>query len=323
MTPKYRNISMLSFSIVQALGMCLVGIMAGYVHWKTISIIMCIPIVLALATACMWPESPAWLAYKGKLQKCQEAFTWLRGTDDKSTKELEELINSQMTKKRHDISFEAVWAKILSRDFYLPSLHMFVLLNLMYWSGFMVILIYSSQLIEKVTQSTFAAKYGSIAINCMFFTCLTITGVLIRNFEHKTVLLTSTFFTTVGLISACIVTFLQSNEILPRDSLICLYVLLAYIVCCSLGMNSIVFTISAELMPVKHRGLGGALFVIYTCVLHTSSLKLSPYMFEYIDLWGTFLVYTFNAIICGFVIWRFVPETKGRTLQEIEDFYVY
>ncbi|KOB74225.1 Sugar transporter, partial [Operophtera brumata] len=326
-TPKYRNISMLSFSIIQALGMGLVGIMATCLHWKTISLIMCTPMIMALITACTWPESPSWLAYKGKFDKCEKAFTWLRGTDDLSKKELNELINAQKdilsTDKCNAISFKVLFRKVLRKDFYLPSIHMFVVLNLMYWSGVMVVLIYSSQLIEKATQNKSAARFGGIAMNSMLFTFFTITGVLVRRFDNKPVLLISAFSTSICLLSACIVTYLQSIGTLPKDSLLFLYCLIAYIVCSSLGMNSIVFTIAAELMPVKHRGIGGALFVIYTCLLHTSSLKLSPYMFLYIDLWGTFLVYTINAMLCGLFIWKYVPETKGRTLQEIEDFYVY
>lgn len=328
-TPKYRNISMLSFSIIQALGMALVGIMATYLHWKTISVIMCTPMIMALITACTWPESPSWLAYKGKFDKCEEAFTWLRGTDDLSKMELNELINARKVNlsieksSMNTISVNALFRKILRKDFYLPSIHMFVVLNLMYWSGVMVVLIYSTQLIEKATQNKSAARFGGIAMNCMLFTFYTITGVLIRRFNNKPVLVISAFATSICLLSACIVTYLQSIGTLPKDSLLCLYCLLAYIVCSSLGMNSIVFTIAAELMPVKHRGMGGALFVIYTCILHTSSLKLSPYMFLYIDLWGTFLVYAINAMFCSLFIWKYVPETKGKTLQEIEDFYVY
>lgn len=326
--PQYRNVSMQMFGIVQSLGMAIGGIMARLVHWRNVSLIMCSPAVIALVIACMWPESPSWLAYKGEFDKCEKAFTWLRGTDDKSQKELRSLITAQKenlhsSRNEHRNSMRSFWAKISSRDFYLPSLHMFLLLNMMYWSGSAVVLIYCVDMIKRATQNENAAFLGGIAINSILFVGVATSGVLIKFFNNKTVLLCSTVAATLCLFSVCGASLLQSVDLLPKDSFLCLYFLIAFMVSNCLGLNSIVFVIGAELMPVKHRSIGGALYVIYNCALLSTSLKISPYLIYYIDLWGTFLIYALNATICGLLVWKYVPETKGRTLQEIEDYYIF
>ncbi|KOB67408.1 Sugar transporter [Operophtera brumata] len=326
--PKYRNVSMQMFGTVQSLGMALVGIMVRYVHWKTISLIMLMPIIVALITACMWPESPSWLAHKGEFDRCEKAFIWLRGTDDVSKKELTELIRAQ---KENLISEKGVkkstikqfWTQVTRRDFYLPGLHMFLLLNMMYWSGSAVVLIYSIDMMKKATNNEDAAFLGGIAINLILFVGVATSSVLVKFFNNKTVLLSSTFAATICLFCNFLVTLLQSLEVLPKDSLLCLYFLIAFMVPNCLGLNSLVFIIAAELMPVKHRNVGGALYVIYNCTLLATSLKISPYLFLYIDLWGTFMIYAINATISGLLVWKYVPETKDKTLQEIEDYYTY
>ncbi|XP_012544247.1 uncharacterized protein LOC105841355 isoform X4 [Bombyx mori] len=41
----------------------------------------------------------------------------------------------------------------------------------------------------------------------------------------------------------------------------------------------------------------------------------------YIDLWGTFLIYAINAMFGAYYVHTYVPETKGRSLHEIERYY--
>lgn len=324
--PKYRSISLQMFGTAQSLGMALVGIMVPYVHWKTISIIMSVPIVIALLAACMWPESPSWLAFKGEFDRCEKAFVLLRGDDEVSKRELKALINAQRencTRNQFDSPMANFKAQIKRRDFYMPCLHMFLLINMMYWSGSAVVLIYAIDLLRKSTQNENVAYFGGVAISSILFVGVATTGVLIKFFNNKTVLIWSTFTASVGLLSVVIVTYLQSVHVLASDSTLSLYSLIAFMVPNCLGLNSLVFDIAAELMPVKHKGIGGALYIVYNCILLTSSLKLSPYLFLYLDIWGTFLIYTLNSVICGLLVWRYIPETKGRTLQEIEDYYMY
>lgn len=316
---------MVSFHVVQTFGMALVAILGRYLHWKTVSWIMCVPVLMAFLMGFMWPESPSWLAYKGKFEKCEQAFVWLRGTDEFSKRELRELISSQKENLKIDRGHisEYKLQTLLRRDFYLPSLHMFVLLCLTYWSGSLVILIYSAEMVQIATRNENAAFFGSILMNCIMFVCVGTSAVLIRRFPNKSILLFSIICTTTILLCFSLVNYLQSIDIISKDSLVCLYLLAAYMIATSLGVLSIVYTVAAELMPVKHRGLGGALYVIFTCILHATSLKSAPYLFLYINLWGTLLLYAVNATICGLIIWKFVPETKGRTLQELEDYYVH
>ncbi|KOB72931.1 Sugar transporter [Operophtera brumata] len=324
-SPKFRSVSMVSFHVVQSFGMALVAILGRYLHWKTVSWIMCLPVLVALLMGLMWPESPSWLAYKGRFEKCEQAFIWLRGTDEFSKRELHELISSQKENMKLDKSHTSGFKlqTLLRRDFYLPSLHMFVLLCLTYWSGSLVIVIYSVEIIKTATHNENAAFFCNILANSILFVFSGLSAVLIRRFPNKSVLLFSITGTIVSLLCFSIVSYMQSIEMISKDSLVCLYLLVAYMIASTLGVLPIVFTVAAELMPVKHRGLGGALYVIFTCILHATSLKSAPYLFLYINLWGTLLLYAINATICGLIIWKCVPETKGRTLGELEDFYVH
>lgn len=322
--PKYRNMSLVSFHLVQTFGMTLVGVLARFVHWKTISIIMCTPLTIAFFIACAWPESPYWLAYKGKYGKSKEAFYWLRGIEDDAQQELKKLISAckedkSANGKESKMTLSHFLNTITRRDFYLPCIFMFILLDSIYWSGLSVIIIYFVEIIKRSTNNERVAVMGSVIANTTLFFAICFVTLLLKFMKNKTVILSCNITVTIILISSSLVTYLQSVGLLSRDSLLCLYLMVIYVIFISFGVNK--FATAAELMPVKHRGLGGALYVIFIGILHSSSLKSAPYLFLYIDLWGTFLIFAANATICGLLIWKFVPETKGKTLQEIEDYY--
>lgn len=80
------------------------------------------------------------------------------------------------------------------------------------------------------------------------------------------------------LICACIVMGLQTVGLLSRDSIPYVICLLLCVTSAVLGLDSIVFIMSAELMPVKLRGIGRALYVVFNCMLYASSLFFYSYI---------------------------------------------
>ncbi|KOB67410.1 Sugar transporter [Operophtera brumata] len=327
--PLYRNVSMQTFAICQALGITLVVVMSRYLHWRTISIVMCVPMILALSFASFWPESPSWLAYKGEFDKCEKAFKWLRGTNARAQKELADLVAAQKESIARDRNqmrkspFMHSLRQLTNRDFFIPILHMLLLLNLTYWSGGLVVIVYSIDIIQRATGDANFAFYGGVMINCILLFGVTISMILVKKFSNKSVLLFSAAGDIFFLACASLVTYLQSIEKLPRDSLLCMYCMIGFMVTSSLGLHPIPYDMAAEVVPVKYRGAGGIMYVIIMSLLHTSSLKLYPYLVVQLDLCGTFLIYMTNAIVCALLIWKYVPETKQKTLQQIEDYYMF
>ncbi|XP_038213355.1 facilitated trehalose transporter Tret1-like [Zerene cesonia] len=324
--PKYRSILMLFYNINQSVGVTLVHSMGRFFHWKTISLIMALPAIIAFLMSCSWPESPAWLAYKGRLDECKKSFIWLRGLNEESVSEMNTLLNShtemndKMVKSRKK-SLKDFWNQITSKDFYLPSFHMLVLLSVYYCSGNLVFLVYAMNMIENVTKDENAAFIGMIIMDCVTLLGNSIAYVFFNYFNNKPVLLTSGIGSAIFLLASSIVSYLQFSNTLSSDSLLCLYFLVGFMIASSLGIYTTPYVMAAEIMPVRHRGAGGALMVIIICASYSFTLKIAPYLVLYLKLHGTFLLYAVTLSLCLFWVWRFVPETKNKTLQCIEESY--
>ncbi|XP_012544245.1 facilitated trehalose transporter Tret1 isoform X1 [Bombyx mori] len=325
--PNIRTVTMAAYIVSQSFGMSMVSIIGRFVYWKTVGWIMSVPILVALLISCMSPETPCWLAWKGYDDKCAKALKWLRGTGDDVERELNALLCAQKENKaftksiRKRNNFKDLLSQISRRDFYVPALHTFVYFWTFYWSGTMVVIIYAMEIIRKSTSNETAAFYCMIFVDIVLFIgCLSGT-FLLNSFKNKSILLTSQISSATILLISAATTYLQTKEVISKDSIFLVYLIVAFVLSYNFGMSTLTFSMPIELMPLKHRGIGGALYVIFIGTLHSASLKISPYMFQYIDLWGTFLIYAINAMFGAYYVHTYVPETKGRSLHEIERYY--
>lgn len=119
------------------------------------------------------------------------------------------------------------------------------------------------------------------------------------------------------LLAAGLCTLISKDTGDLRTALVCLFVFL-FGAFYSPGEGPVPFTYSAEVYPLSHREVGMS-FAVATCLFWAAVLSVSfPYILETLQTVGAFGLYAgFNAV--AFVmIFLFVPETKQRTLEELD-----
>ncbi|XP_047032283.1 facilitated trehalose transporter Tret1-like [Helicoverpa zea] len=65
------------------------------VSWRLMAWLASIPPAVAAVGTIVWPESPSWLAYKGRFDECVTSFELIRGKGTESKREVQELISAQ------------------------------------------------------------------------------------------------------------------------------------------------------------------------------------------------------------------------------------
>lgn len=101
----------------------------------------------------------------------------------------------------------------------------------------------------------------------------------------------------------------------------CVLCVLLYVCFCSLGVLVIPWTLIGELLPIKIRGIGGGFMVGIAYILMFGVVKTFPFALDITGAEGIFFFFSFMSLVGVAFVYIFLPETLGKTLQEIEDYF--
>ena len=108
------------------------------------------------------------------------------------------------------------------------------------------------------------------------------------------------------------------REKLEWVPLVCLII---YMIGYSIGFACVPFLLLGEMLPGRMRNLLGATVSSFNLLMTFSVLKLFPYIYMSIGFHGLFWIYAVVALLGSTFGFIFIPETKGKSLKEIESHF--
>ncbi|KAH9645002.1 hypothetical protein HF086_003332 [Spodoptera exigua] len=329
--PKYRGVFLNLKTASVCLGGMIVHIVGHFLHWRTVALIALIPYLLSLLVIYTWPESPAWLASRGQFQKSEDSFYWLRGKSEASYNEMEELIKAQMEQRSRPAENKTCSDNIVSyfqrfgqKDFLKPLFIIFMSSIVLETSGRHWFPAYALQIIGEVTGNKSQSFYYTLGID-LIITCSAVSSsILVKVMKRRTLLFSTGFSACVVMMAACIYLFLGAQGIITNDKAwipICLFV--GYFILANLGCTPIPLALLGEVFPLRHRGVGSSAAGIFMSFGVMAGLQVTPYFLIHLKVNGTFAVFAGMMGLSLIVLYFILPETKDRTLQEIEDYFNY
>ena len=118
----------------------------------------------------------------------------------------------------------------------------------------------------------------------------------------------------------CIGLYFMCGAALGLPNVFLLIFFLAYIFCCAVSICAVVWVLLSEMYPT---GCAGCDVDRRTCAVggHYLIGQLTPWMLENLTPAGTFFLFAAMCVPYMLIIWRAVPETTGRSLEEIEKYW--
>lgn len=311
------------------LGNMFVHIFGHFLVWKYVALVALVPHIVALLITSTWPESPAWLAAKKRYRSSEKAFVWLRGTSPESRREIDELIRAQkhsLADAKSTSILEKIgefFNKFKKRDFIKPLIVMVFSGVLLEACGRHIFPAYALQIIEEVTGST-QSFYYTLAIDLIISASALFSSVLVKVLKRRTLLFSSGFAAVFILACVCLYLYLTANGIMSKDKpWIPIFLFAVYFVLSNLGCTPIPLALLGELFPLVHRGIGSALSGIILSLFLMVGMQVTPYLLVSVKVYGTFAVFGSAMGLALVVLCFILPETKNKTLQEIEDHFNY
>lgn len=99
--------------------------------------------------------------------------------------------------------------------------------------------------------------------------------------------------------------------------------LLMFVASFAISLGPVMWTLLSEIFPNKLRGLAISIMGFWNSIVSFSVATVFPVQLEYLGSAGTYLIYAIFGLLTFFFVWRFIPETKGKSLEELEEQLTY
>lgn len=293
-------------------GVSMTYLLGAFVNWRILALLGLIPCLVQLLGLFFIPESPRWLAKIGREKDCEAALQRLRGENANISLEVAEI--RDYTETLRQLSEASIIDLFQWR--YAHSLIVGVgLMVLQQFGGVNAIAFYASAIFIS---AGFSGSVGTIAMVIVQVPMTALGVVLMDKSGRRPLLLVSSAGTCLGCFLVGLSFILQDLHLWKEATpIFALVGVLVYTGSFSLGMGGIPWVIMSEIFPINMKGSAGSLV---TLVSWLGSWIIS-FSFNFLTEWSSAGTFFSFAIICGITVVfvaKLVPETKGRTLEEIQ-----
>lgn len=116
--------------------------------------------------------------------------------------------------------------------------------------------------------------------------------------------------------------YFLKGEAWGMSSLFLLGCFLAYIFFTAGSISAVIFVFLSEMYPTKIRGLAMSIAGLSLWIGTYLIGQLTPWLLENATPAGTFFLFAFMCIPYMLIVWKMMPETAGKSLEEIERFWL-
>lgn len=277
-----------------------------------------------LLTAVM-KESPTWLMSKGRENEALSSLRYFRGAR-KNDKLLEEQIENefyalkQSCQKLRGVKKPSFFKILKEPEAYKPLLIMIMFFAFQQFSGVFVVIVYAVQISVE-------AGVSIDPILCAIFIGLArlITTLLMSPVIDKLGRRPLAFSSGFGM-AVCMFALASNTwfpEIMSQIPFLPVVCINGFIVASTLGLMTLPFAMTAEIFPQKIKGPATGLALSSGVLMCFINIKLYTIMVESWGKQNMFAFYGVMSLLSIVGLYVFLPETKGKTLQEIEDNFKY
>ncbi|XP_030040785.2 facilitated trehalose transporter Tret1-like [Manduca sexta] len=311
--PEYRSITLFCPTLAVHIGALISHIVGNYFYWRTSCFIFGLPNILCFLILLFLKESPLWLITKGKTDEGIEAFRLFRGEGEAADKELASVLEKQK-EKPVKMTFSEFIHIIFSKGFMKALVTVFLLFSAMQLCGVNMISFYAQDVFKKTFSGEIDPFMLMIVTDCIRVAAAAGVCVFAKFCPRKLTFLTCCFLTTTVLFALVIYLYLQPSGL----TWLALLLMVAYVVIAS-AITSLSWSFVAEIFPGSVRGFGSGLSSGISFILLFVAVKITPgVMTNYGDIvmYGGFATVT---LIASVFLCFILPETNGKTLQDIEN----
>jgi SP family arabinose:H+ symporter-like MFS transporter len=302
---------------------------SGWLHWVMVDEVWramlgvgVLPSAAFLILLVLVPESPRWLARAGRVNEARTILSRIAGRDaDRQMAEIEQSLARE----------EGSFTELLK-----PGLRMALLVAVMLsvfgqLSGVNIVVYYGPSILKAAGFGDIASLFGQVGIGLINLVVTIVALLVVDNLGRRPLLVGGMAAVTVVLaiigglflygVSGVSISgdkIEVAGKISPSIAIAIAVMIGAYMAAIAISICAVIWVLTPEFFPNRVRGRGVSVATFANWGTNCIGVYLFPWFVARFGMHAAFFTSAGICLVATWFFWQFVPETKGKTLEEIE-----
>jgi sugar porter (SP) family MFS transporter len=283
-------------------------------YWRGMLGMSAIPSLLFLIIIFSIPESPRWLILKHQPERALPILTRIYKNDALARMQINETQQVLHKGKQNE------WTFLMK-----PGIRKAVIIGaaiaiLGQFMGVNAVLYYGPTIFMDNGLSSGDSLFYQVLVGLVNAITTVIALIIIDKVGRKKLVYWGVSGMIISLVSIGLYFLFGKTLGIPSGFLLALFLL--YIFCCAISICAVIFVLLSEMFPIEVRGLAMSI-AGFSLWLGTYLIgQLTPWLLENLSPMGTFFLFAVVCIPYMLIVWKLIPETAGKSLEEIERFWI-
>ena len=281
--------------------------------WRGMLGMETLPAILFFIIIFFIPESPRWLIVRGKELKAVNILEKIYNSITEAKSQLNE------TKSVLTSETKSEWSLLMKPGIFKAVIIGVCIAILGQFMGVNAVLYYGPSIFENAGLSGGDSLFYQVLVGLVNTLTTILALVIIDKVGRKKLV----YYGVSGMVVSLILIglYFLFGDSLGVSSLFLLVFFLFYVFCCAVSICAVVFVLLSEMYPTKVRGLAMSIAGFALWIGTYLIGQLTPWMLQNLTPAGTFFLVALMCVPYMLIVWKLVPETTGKSLEEIERYW--
>ena len=281
--------------------------------WRGMLGMETLPAILFFIIIFFIPESPRWLIVRGKELKAVNILEKIYNSITEAKSQLKETKSVLTSETRSE------WSLLMKPGIFKAVIIGVCIAILGQFMGVNAVLYYGPSIFENAGLSGGDSLFYQVLVGLVNTLTTVLALVIIDKVGRKKLV----YYGVSGMVVSLILIglYFLFGDSLNVSSLFLLVFFLFYVFCCAVSICAVVFVLLSEMYPTKVRGLAMSIAGFALWIGTYLIGQLTPWMLQNLTPAGTFFLFAVMCVPYMLIVWKLVPETTGKSLEEIERYW--
>ena len=281
--------------------------------WRGMLGMETLPAILFFIIIFFIPESPRWLIVRGKELKAVNILEKIYNSITEAKSQLKETKSVLTSETRSE------WSLLMKPGIFKAVIIGVCIAILGQFMGVNAVLYYGPSIFENAGLSGGDSLFYQVLVGLVNTLTTVLALVIIDKVGRKKLV----YYGVSGMVVSLILIglYFLFGDSLGVSSLFLLVFFLFYVFCCAVSICAVVFVLLSEMYPTKGRGLAMSIAGFALWIGTYLIGQLTPWMLQNLTPAGTFFLFALMCVPYMLIVWKLVPETTGKSLEEIERYW--